>query len=266
MIWIGIPLALYGLLCLLVWRMQEVMLFPMANRSGAPVPVQPLPGVTVRDVAFAPGKRCRVAVAEAEDPLAVCVLFMGNGEDLRAGVDWVAKMAPPPYRLTTLAVEFPGYGESDGEPGREAFQAAAEAAALEARRMAETAGVPLIGFGSSMGSFPTVHMARAGLVDGVVLRCPPAAIALSAKERFPYLPTGWLLRHDLDNLQGLDTVRAPLLLVHGEADTTVPIGMGAKIAAAWPAPTTFLRVPGKGHTDVVVPPDAIADLVASIPK
>jgi pimeloyl-ACP methyl ester carboxylesterase len=39
----------------------------------------------------------------------------------------------------------------------------------------------------------------------------------------------------------------PLLLIHGDADTTVPIAEGRRLAAASPAGTRHLVVPGAGH-------------------
>jgi dienelactone hydrolase len=44
-----------------------------------------------------------------------------------------------------------------------------------------------------------------------------------------------------------DLTEVPLLLVHGDADPTVPVELADALAAALPDQVTYLRVPGAGH-------------------
>ena len=51
-------------------------------------------------------------------------------------------------------------------------------------------------------------------------------------------------------------VTAPVLVVHGENDTIVPVTLGERLYSLIPAPKRFVRVAGAGHNDLGT--DAVA--------
>ena len=53
-------------------------------------------------------------------------------------------------------------------------------------------------------------------------------------------------------------VRAPVLVVHGEEDTVVPITLGERLYAMIQAPKHFVRVAGGGHSDLGARAEAAA--------
>ena len=58
------------------------------------------------------------------------------------------------------------------------------------------------------------------------------------------------LLEDLSPLARAEAITAPLLVVHGEHDTNVPLGEAHRIVAALRAldrPVEFLELPGEGH-------------------
>ena len=246
MTWLLVPAALYVALAALLWALQDRMIFPgAAFGRGSPVP--DVPGVRVERLALPAGGTFRVAIAEPEAPPAgVVVAFLGNGEDLRSAVHWAALWAD--YGQATLAVEYPGYGDSDGEPGEAAFYAAAEAAAEHARRLAP--GLPLTASGSSLGSFSAVHLAASGLADRLVLFAPPRSTARVGRERYPWLPIAWLLRHRFDNEARAADVRCPALIVHGDRDGVVPLAHGVALSERFAGPTELRIARGFGHNDL----------------
>jgi len=44
-------------------------------------------------------------------------------------------------------------------------------------------------------------------------------------------------------------VRAPLLIVHGERDAIIPVGMGRQVLAAAGEPKQMVTFPQAGHSD-----------------
>ncbi len=105
--------------------------------------------------------------------------------------------------------------------------------------------------------------ALAGEVDGIILDSPmldfdatvdwgaeqrslPGVLTRAAKwvgdKRFGIDWTG------MDFLERADELRVPILLIHGEADDSVPISTSEQLAEARPDIVTFLRVPGAPHT------------------
>ena len=51
----------------------------------------------------------------------------------------------------------------------------------------------------------------------------------AAKTFYPYIPVSLLLKDKFDNKIKIKNVRAPVLIMHGEADQIVPFSMGKKI-------------------------------------
>jgi hypothetical protein len=248
MLWIALPASAYAALVLLVYLMQERLIF-VGAAWGRGARVDAPAGVAVERLDLPTGGSFRVAVGEpAGTPRGVMVFFVGNGEDLRSGVHWAALWAG--YELASVVVEYPGYGDSDGSPGVEQFLAAAEVAAAFGGERARAIGGPLLAGGTSLGSFPAVHLAATGRADRLFLRAPPSTLEAAARRHYPWLPVGWLLRHRFDNLARAGLVRCPTFVLHGDRDSIVPMALGAELARAFAGPCEFVAAEGYDHNDL----------------
>lgn len=246
MTWLIILIAGYALVVALFWALQDRMIFVGAD-WGRGQPVPNVPGVRVERLELPEGGTFRVAIAVPRGAVkGTMVYFVGNGEDLRSGVHWAALWSD--FEQAVVAVEYPGYGESDGVPSKAMFFSAADVAARRARSLAPD--VPLTAGGSSIGSFSAVHVAAAGLADRVLLRAPPASIERAGKERFPWLPVSWFLRHDFDNEALAPRVRCPVLIIHGDRDRIVPLSHGKRLRDAFAGTTELVIAEGHGHNDL----------------
>jgi fermentation-respiration switch protein FrsA (DUF1100 family) len=76
--------------------------------------------------------------------------------------------------------------------------------------------------------------------------------------RWVMLVAPWLPLTNYDTLSKISRLDRPLLVMHGETDTTVPERMGQRIFEAAPDPKMYVQFPGSGHSDIsaglVVPP------------
>ena len=81
----------------------------------------------------------------------------------------------------------------------------------------------------------------------LVLDAPYTSIADLAAAMYRWLPARRLLRHHFDSLSRLPAVRAPMLVLHGEADDLIPPEHGRRVAAAAGGPAEFVLLPGAGH-------------------
>lgn len=237
----------YLALCALVFFVQDFILFP-ARGVGKGVALPDVPGVRVDWIVRADGGRSRVAVTHAAAPTAVMVWFCGNGEDLRSGVMWARVWRE--YGLSAVVAEYPGYGDSEGEPGDATVRATADAAAALATTMATTAGVPVIAGGASLGSFGAVHVAASGHAARLLLLAPFTSVRDVAAARFWFLPVGLLLRHPFDNLARAVEVSVPTLVVHGDQDAVIAPRFGERLATALHA--RHVVATGCGHNDLPV--------------
>ncbi len=250
MIWLGVLVGGYLAICLLVFLLQERLLFVAAGR-GAGNPLDVPVGAEVLELPLGEKGSFRVARSRPiGDPRAVMIFFVGNGEDLRSGLRWGQEFAA--YGLISVVVEFPGYGGSAGRPGKTDFFAAADRALELAALEAKSAQVPLIAGGSSLGTALAVYLASKGTVERLLLRAPPASIKAAARFHYPWLPTDWLLREELcfDSLSLAALVRCPSLVIHGDQDHVVPQAMGRELAAALAGESEFISAVGYGHNDL----------------
>jgi pimeloyl-ACP methyl ester carboxylesterase len=241
MFWLSVPVVLYLSVVLLVYTLQDRLVFPGAGGGGGTPQV---PGVAIDWLGVAGGARIRVASSRpAGAPRGVMLLFLGNGEDLRSGAPKARELTA--YGLEVMAAEYPGYGESEGAPSVASIHAAAEAAADHAARRAAQLGVPLVLAGSSLGAFPAVHLASLGIGHKLLLAAPPTSVAEAGASHYPWLPVRLLVRHRFDILGLADSVRCPVLVVHGDRDEVVPVDMGRRVATALRGELVVVR--GQGH-------------------
>jgi len=149
--------------------------------------------------------------------------------------------------LGVLALDYRGYGESDGTPDEAGLYTDARAAYDHLR----AAGIPaerIILYGHSLGSGVAVELATTVAAAGLILEGAFTSVADLAGELYPWLPIHWMVRNRFESLERIGTVRMPILVIHGRADTVIPISHGRRLFAAAGEPKTLLEVAG-GHDD-----------------
>ncbi|MHC5064277.1 MAG: alpha/beta hydrolase family protein, partial [Planctomycetota bacterium] len=195
MVWLGIVAGGYLAICLLVFLFQDRLLFVAAGMGrGAPLEVPA--GAEVLELPLDGEGSFRVALTRPSgQSRGVMVFFLGNGEDLRSGLRWGQEFAV--YGLVSVVVEYPGYGDSDGRPGKADFYVAADRAMEVGEREAKAADLPMLAGGSSLGTTLAVYLASQSRVDRLLLRAPPTSIQAAARYHYPWLPTGLIIREEL---------------------------------------------------------------------
>jgi len=144
-------------------------------------------------------------------------------------------------------LDYRGYGGSAGSPDEAGLIDDAQVARdwLDARDVARIAYV-----GESIGCSVAVALAERAPPDALVLQSGADSIATVAQGHYPWLPVRWLLCDRWDSLPRVRAARAPLLSIHGDRDTIVPLARGRALWEAWPGPKEWLEVPGAGHNDL----------------
>lgn len=151
----------------------------------------------------------------------------GNGELIG---DWYREMSSlAAGGVNVLAVEFPGYGFSEGKPSRgtirEAFNAAFD-------RMADRSDVDrerIVAYGRSMGGGAAGDLARDRPVAALILQSTFSSAKSVARSM---LVPGFLVRDRFDNVEAVRGFEGPVLLMHGPRDDVLPFSHAQRLARA----------------------------------
>ena len=176
----------------------------------------------------------------------VILYFHGNGGALRYRVDRFSKLVADGIGL--VALEYRGYGGSSDSPTEAGLIADAEAAyAFAAARYAVKQLVP---WGESLGSGVAVALAAEKPVGRVILEAPFTSAAAVAGARYWYFPVRLLMKDQFRSDERIGKVTAPVLILHGARDRTVPFAMGERLFEETKAPKHIVRFVEGDHEDL----------------
>ena len=82
-------------------------------------------------------------------------------------------------------------------------------------------------YGESLGSGQATQLAGKKDVAAVILEAPLTSTPDVGKRTYFFLPLGYLITDQFRNIDHIRNVRAPLLVVHGDQDSVIPVAMGA---------------------------------------
>jgi fermentation-respiration switch protein FrsA (DUF1100 family) len=95
-----------------------------------------------------------------------------------------------------------------------------------------------------------VALAAGQPVGKLILEAPFTSIVDVAGSLFRLVPVHWLIRDQFRSDQRIARVTAPLLVMHGASDRTIPISFGERLFALAHEPRQFVRFPEAGHNDL----------------
>lgn len=245
-----LALLAYPALVLVAFLARHWLVFPLrGGTSGAPAQFRIADGEAVRiptGEGAVLGAWFLPATGGEATRTGVVVWFHGNGETVAALAPVLREFRVPGVAL--LAVDFRGYGASTGRPTVANTERDMEAVWrwLAGRPDVDTTRVVV--YGRSVGSGPAVALATTHPVAGLVLESAFTTLPALARVHYPILPAS-LAGRGFDNLTRIERVRCPILFVHGDHDTTIPLWMGQALADRVRDRSEFWAIPGADHND-----------------
>jgi fermentation-respiration switch protein FrsA (DUF1100 family) len=185
--------------------------------------------------------------APTDDSHPVLVYFHGNAGHIGSRDYKIREMVEAGYGVLLTTYR---YNAGAGGKGSEEALLADARGALEYVMSHGIAADRIVLYGESLGTGVAVAMAAERNVAGLVLETPYSSIAEVAHGRYWFAFAKWLIRDRYDSLARIGRVRAPILLFHGDADTTIPIRFGERLYDAAPEPKEAHFYPGGNHTDL----------------
>lgn len=181
------------------------------------------------------------------------VLFChGNGGNLSYRGDmlpyWIEEMD-----MAVLLFDYPGYGQSSGEPSEEGCYAAGDAAYDWLRQTAKVPAERIIIYGGSLGGGIATELASRRPHRALVLVATFSSFPDIAQARFPWVPGRWFVHNRYDNVGKLASCRGPVFIAHAPQDDLIPFAQGERLFAAALGPKCFFPMPNYHHNDLPIP-------------
>jgi fermentation-respiration switch protein FrsA (DUF1100 family) len=243
-----VALALAGYLAGLavLFFVQRSFLFPIPQKARTTPEAAGFPEAEEHFLTTADGEKVIVWHVPAKPGHAVILYFPGNGDFLAGSASRFRAMISDGTGL--VALSYRGYAGSTGEPSEQGLllDAAAAYAFTSARYRADR----IVVWGFSLGSGVAVALAAGEPVGKLILEAPYTSTAEVAASRFPMVPIRWLMRDQFHSDQRIAGVTAPLLVMHGVRDSTIPIGFGERLFSLAHEPKQFVKFREGGHDNL----------------
>jgi fermentation-respiration switch protein FrsA (DUF1100 family) len=217
---------------------------PWINRDWAATSRLPL-----EDVSFNSGDGTGLFgwYVESRESAGVLLWCHGNAGNIIHRLDNLARF----YRagLSVFIFDYRGYGRSGGKPSEEGIYQDAFASYAYLTRTRGIRSEHIVAFGRSLGAAVSANVASQRPVAGLILESAFPSVEALAKAQTFGLPAHWLLQSRFRLIDRLPDIHVPILVVHGDHDTIVPIEFGRRVYDAAPAPKSFYVIRGADHNN-----------------
>lgn len=233
----GQLLVYYGLACIVVFFLSSYIMYPVPESyqdKQLPVPVIKL---TTKNAQ-------KISAIYLPNPTAKYTLLIshGNAENLWMIFPWLEAFQA--HGFSVFAYDYEGYGTSTGKPSENNTYLDIDAAYGYLRNTLQIPDNRIILLGRSIGSGPTIDLARRVPVAGVILESAMLT-AFRVITHWPLFPVD-KYRNDVK----IPLIRSPILFVHGTKDSVIPLWHGKALYKLATSPKTFYSVEGADHNDV----------------
>jgi len=127
-----------------------------------------------------------------------------------------------------VAMSYRGYGGSEGKPTEAALHA--DAQAIYAEIIKSVPPERIVIFGESLGTGVATNLARKVKAKALVLDSPYQSVLARAQAEYPWLPVSLILTDTFRSDLWISEAKAPVFIMHGSADRTIPSSDSEKLA------------------------------------
>lgn len=240
---------------------QTQILFPTKLAAGS----QPLPASAERlEIATPDGARL-IGVKlppklGSSDGGPLLLGFGGNAWNAETMAFYLHNLYP---QADVVAFHYRGYAPSSGKPSAEALL---NDALVIYDQLQQPSSRPILPIGFSIGSGVAASLAAQRPVAGLIMVTPFDTLDALARDHFPWLPVGLLLRHHIPTVDFVRMNEAPTALIMAGRDTIVPARRSEPLRSAAPHLVFDLTVADAGHNDLYGHPAFMAGMREAMEK
>lgn len=258
---VKIVLLLYAAVCVLVYFVQEKLIFFPEKLSPdfrftfqgpfEEISIKTQDKVLLNAVLF-----------KANQPKGVIFYLHGNAGSLNSWGDVAPVYTALNYDLFML--DYRGYGKSGGEISsqKQMYQDVQTAYNHLKTRYAEQ---DIIVLGYSIGTGPATKVAVENQPRLLILQAPYYSLKDLMKRYFPVLPA-FLLKYPFETYHYIQKCTMPVVLFHGEEDEIIYYGSSLKLKKHLKSTDTLITLPRLGHNGMTSSPHYQAELQRILPE
>jgi hypothetical protein len=179
----------------------------------------------------------------------VLLWFHGNAENIGYDLDHLRALAK--IGVNILAVDYRGYGKSEGKPDEAGVYRDANAAYDYLINQRHFRAQEIVIYGHSLGGAVAVNLASRRPCGRLIVQSSFTNARAMARRMLVIPLLEYVAKSRFDSLQKIREVHAPILVVHGTRDEVVPFRMGQQLFAAASEPKRFYAIEGAGHNDLM---------------
>jgi len=224
---------------------KTLVCFPEKAHDGRPEDF----GLQVRDLYFETRDRVKLhGWLFVRDPQAPFLLWChGNAGNISHRLDNIARLQSA--GINVFIFDYRGYGKSQGTLSEQGFYRDGEAAWETLLREGPVPPARVVLFGRSLGCAMAADLATKVPAAGLILESGFPHLGAMAKVHYPFVFSERLLSSRYDALSRLKRIKMPVLVIHGDRDTIVPITLGRRLFEATPEPREWYGIKGADHND-----------------
>jgi fermentation-respiration switch protein FrsA (DUF1100 family) len=183
---------------------------------------------------------------KADAPKGMVIYFHGNARNISNYAGKAKHFIDHGYSV--LMMDYPGYGKSTGP----LTEAAIYTNALEMYKVARKFFPPdsILLYGRSLGTGVAAQLATVRDCKRLVLEAPYYSMTDMAMRMAPIYPYGYMLNYKFPTDEYLPKVTAPIVIIHGTDDHTIPLASGKKLEKLLKPGDKFIPVPGADHNNL----------------
>ncbi len=149
--------------------------------------------------------------------------------------------------------DYQGYGMSEGKSSEAGIYSDGSVALSYVRSRSDVDPSKIACYGFSLGNVVSINLAATEFTPLVLVAEAPFASSSTLVESGTVLdvPSSYVMKGEYNNAEKIKSVRAPLLILHGEGDTFIDIDKNSKVIFNNANdPKFFIRVPGANHSEI----------------
>ena len=227
---------------------KTLVCFPEKAHAGRPEDF----GLQAQDLYFETQDRVKLHgwlfVRNPRDPL--LLWCHGNAGNISHRLDNIARLLQ--HGINVFIFDYRGYGKSEGSLSEQGFYLDGKAAWETLVREGPVPPARVVLFGRSLGCAMAADLATRVPAAGLILESGFPHLGAMAKVHYPFVFSERLLSGRYDALSRLSKIKIPLLVVHGDQDSIVPIVLGRRLFEAAPEPKDWYEIKGADHNDTYV--------------